>query len=313
MECESHFEELVRGEQQVACPDCAATTVSRQFSSFAVHGVRKPVARRRFGPVGSPFRVQQGDGGEQALRVRVARVAEDARSKTPTRIEERVARAAEAALADQQYVSPIDVLTGLGWLAPSNVALWRQARVPDLETVVNAGLGKISTAIRAFESWAEQRGLRPSETAYLARTRDRHPLRFSRSGDPALEHVYCTHWISPGLSERRREQVIRRANRAPDLVVISPLRHDWVCSVCGGTGSFLIMEGAGSKCLACGELDHLVYLPRGDATVTRRALARSATWAIVVRFSRARRRYERVGVLVEGVVLEEAAGRAQRP
>jgi transcription elongation factor GreA len=37
MECESHFEELVRGEQQVACPDCAATNVSRQFSSFAVH------------------------------------------------------------------------------------------------------------------------------------------------------------------------------------------------------------------------------------------------------------------------------------
>src|SRR5260221_11577729 len=41
MECESHFEELVRGEQQVACPDCAATNVSRQFSTFAVHGVSK--------------------------------------------------------------------------------------------------------------------------------------------------------------------------------------------------------------------------------------------------------------------------------
>jgi len=28
MECESHFEELVRGEEQVACPDCAATLVT---------------------------------------------------------------------------------------------------------------------------------------------------------------------------------------------------------------------------------------------------------------------------------------------
>jgi len=45
MECESHFEELVRGEEQVACPDCAATDVSRQFSSFAVHGVTKSVAK----------------------------------------------------------------------------------------------------------------------------------------------------------------------------------------------------------------------------------------------------------------------------
>ena len=41
MECESHFEELVRGEEQVACPDCAATNVSRQFSTFAVHGAAK--------------------------------------------------------------------------------------------------------------------------------------------------------------------------------------------------------------------------------------------------------------------------------
>ena len=47
MECESHFEELVRGEEQVACPDCAATNVSRQFSSFAVHGVTKVASARR--------------------------------------------------------------------------------------------------------------------------------------------------------------------------------------------------------------------------------------------------------------------------
>jgi putative FmdB family regulatory protein len=41
MECESHFEELVRGEEQIACPDCAAVSVARQFSSFAVHGMAK--------------------------------------------------------------------------------------------------------------------------------------------------------------------------------------------------------------------------------------------------------------------------------
>ena len=41
MECESHFEELVRGEEQVACPDCATTSVVKQFSTFAVHGAAK--------------------------------------------------------------------------------------------------------------------------------------------------------------------------------------------------------------------------------------------------------------------------------
>jgi putative FmdB family regulatory protein len=41
MECESHFEELVRGDETVACPDCSATNVSKQFSTFAVHGAAK--------------------------------------------------------------------------------------------------------------------------------------------------------------------------------------------------------------------------------------------------------------------------------
>ena len=40
MECESHFEELVRNaEQAVACPDCGAGNVLKQMSSFAVAGV----------------------------------------------------------------------------------------------------------------------------------------------------------------------------------------------------------------------------------------------------------------------------------
>jgi len=49
MECESHFEELVRGGEAVACPDCSATNVVKQFSSFAVHGVTKPVSVRAGG------------------------------------------------------------------------------------------------------------------------------------------------------------------------------------------------------------------------------------------------------------------------
>jgi putative FmdB family regulatory protein len=42
MECESHFEELVRaGEQAVVCPECGAAKVLKQFSTFAVHGAAK--------------------------------------------------------------------------------------------------------------------------------------------------------------------------------------------------------------------------------------------------------------------------------
>jgi len=42
MECESHFEELVRSsEQAVVCPECGAAKVLKQFSTFAVHGAAK--------------------------------------------------------------------------------------------------------------------------------------------------------------------------------------------------------------------------------------------------------------------------------
>ncbi|MGC8635081.1 MAG: DUF2293 domain-containing protein [Candidatus Limnocylindrales bacterium] len=228
------------------------------------------------------------------------------RSKVAPAIQDRVARAAERALAERRYVSPIDVLIGLGWLAPSHVDAWRQGRVADLESLANAGLDKLSAALRALGSWAEQRGLRPSETAYVARTRDRRQLQFSRSGDPSLERAYRTHWISPALSDRQRERLTERASRPPDLVVISPLAHDWVCAGCGGSGGLLIMEPSGPLCLGCADLDHLAYLPRGDAALTRRAKAGSGLTAVVVRFSRARKRYERQGILVEEAALEEA-------
>ncbi len=38
MSCESHFEELVRGDDSPACPDCAGTKVQKQFSVFATQG-----------------------------------------------------------------------------------------------------------------------------------------------------------------------------------------------------------------------------------------------------------------------------------
>jgi putative FmdB family regulatory protein len=43
MECESHFDELVRSsEQAVTCPECGGGNVLKQLSTFAVHGSPKP-------------------------------------------------------------------------------------------------------------------------------------------------------------------------------------------------------------------------------------------------------------------------------
>lgn len=93
-----------------------------------------------------------------------------------------------------------------------------------------------------------------------------------------------------------------------DLVVFSILR-DSKCAECGGElwhGSLLYMESGRPLCLRCADLDHLVYLGRGDAALTRRARKYSTLSAVVVRFSRSRGRYERQGLLVEEAALERA-------
>lgn len=63
-----------------------------------------------------------------------------------------------------------------------------------------------------------------------------------------------------------------------DLVVFDILR-DSECADCGqemSHGEFLFLEGNRPLCLRCADLDHLVYLPRGDTALTRRAAAQYA-------------------------------------
>jgi hypothetical protein len=226
-------------------------------------------------------------------------------TKHGSTLEQRVVRAAESALAQQRFVSPVDVLLGLGWLTLSHVDRWRQGRIECLEAAMGTKPSRIAAAMAVFGAWAGERGLEPREAAYVARTRDRRPLRFSRDGDAASERAYHTHWVSPELSEKERDRLQERASRPPDLVVVSPLK-DWTCTGCGGSGDLLLMEDAGPLCMACAELDHLVFLPAGDAALTRRAKRASDLSAVVVRFSRSRRRYERQGILVEPDALARA-------
>ena len=226
--------------------------------------------------------------------------------KNRAKLADRVGKVAETTLAAQHYVSPLDVLVGIGWLDLGAVKRWRQGQIDDLEHVIQTKLPRISEAMRLFRSWATEKGLFASETDYLARTPQRQRLRFSRSGNPTIERLYRTHWVSPELSESKRERLAEKASRAPDLVVIQPLNTEWTCHRCGSSGVLLVMENPGPACLHCVGLDDLEFLPAGDALFTRRVKAKSARCAVVVRFSRNRRRYERQGLLVEPQALTDA-------
>ncbi|MFD8914160.1 DUF2293 domain-containing protein [Streptomyces sp. NPDC059575] len=93
------------------------------------------------------------------------------------------------------------------------------------------------------------------------------------------------------------------------LVVVQPLRHKRCAECRGGPLSLLVLEEGMPRCLDCADLGHLVFLPRGDAALTRRSREESALWAVVVRFNRRRSRYERQGVLVEEAALARAEAR----
>jgi hypothetical protein len=92
-----------------------------------------------------------------------------------------------------------------------------------------------------------------------------------------------------------------------DLVVYMPHRS-WACTECGDRDGWLMsLEEGQPFCLDCVDMGHLVFLPAGDAALSRRARAASSLSAVVIKFSRARKRYERQGLLVE----EEALARAE--
>jgi hypothetical protein len=62
----------------------------------------------------------------------------------------------------------------------------------------------------------------------------------------------------------------------------------------------------GALCLTCADLDHLWFLPSGDAALTRRARKHSTLAAVVLKWSCARKRHERQGLLVEEQALQRA-------
>ena len=86
--------------------------------------------------------------------------------------------------------------------------------------------------------------------------------------------------------------------------------RDGTCVECnavlGHSAWICLVETKGALCLSCADLDHLEFLPTGDAALTRRAKRGSTLWAVVLKWSTSRKRYERQGLLVESAALEAA-------
>src|SRR5215813_6284577 len=100
-----------------------------------------------------------------------------------------------------------------------------------------------------------------------------------------------------------------QSNPTEELKVFISTRES-SCGECGenlGSKAWItLFKEKGALCLACADLDHLVFLPSADAALTRRAKKHSTLSAVVLKWSRARNRYERQGLLIEEQALEKA-------
>ena len=98
-------------------------------------------------------------------------------------------------------------------------------------------------------------------------------------------------------------------NQPGQEMVVFMVRRDTHCSECERElfhGSLLRLEEDQPLCLECADLGHLEYLPRGDVAVTRRASKYTRLRAVVVEWSRTRKRYERQGILAEPEAIRRA-------
>lgn len=98
-------------------------------------------------------------------------------------------------------------------------------------------------------------------------------------------------------------QGMKSQNESSEELKVFISSRESTCGDCGeilGSQAWITLAGEkGALCLACADLDHLVFLPSGDAALTRRARKHSTLSAVVLKWSRSRKRYERQGLLVE--------------
>src|SRR3989442_5091063 len=107
-----------------------------------------------------------------------------------------------------------------------------------------------------------------------------------------------------------RERAVKSQREGNEALKVFISNRESTCGECGehlGSKAWITLAGVkGALCLACADLDHLLFLPSGDTALTRRARKHSTLSAVVLKWSRARKRYERQGLLVEAQGLEKA-------
>ncbi|MBT3191246.1 MAG: DUF2293 domain-containing protein [Verrucomicrobia bacterium] len=225
-------------------------------------------------------------------------------------LKQRVVDAAACVLAVKGYVSPIELLKQMRLLPETDVRLWEKGVYDCLQPHVQGSQKKLAITFDTFTEWVKEGKCVPVTASMRGSGRDQsYELRVTADADPDMERFFRTCYAPADITPRRLAALKKKLNKVPDLVVFMMVRDSAACEECGEEmtrGDFLFREGKKCLCLRCADLDHLEFLPSGDAAMSRRSKKHSPLSAVVVQFNRRRKRYERRGVLVTAKAIAQA-------
>lgn len=234
------------------------------------------------------------------------------------KLRQRVTESAEAVLERSGAVGPLELLEQIEFLSYAHVREWKKGN-PYYDAIaahIQCGQEKLEKTYKIFFEWVAEKKLEPFEVTYTSASRSgAQPLKIATDGDPETETFFRTHFRPANLTPVKKQKLEKKLSKTPDLVVFQLSGKSSTCVACSTElhkGDFIFLEKREGRaeqeplCLTCADMDQLEFLPSGDAAMTRRSKKLSPLSAIVLRFSRSRKRYERQGILVTSASIDAA-------
>lgn len=224
--------------------------------------------------------------------------------------QQRIVAACEAVLNREGSVGLVELCQQMQFLHFTHVETWKRGRTAALSSGIQVGPKKLLLVIETLETWATQKGLKNVQVPYTRQgLHGSEPLKIYASDDEQAEALWHQRWIPSDLSAKKAEKLEQKLKKVEDLVVFSQAHDEQTCTECQAVtcrGELFFLDVDRPICLSCADMDHLEFLPSGDATLTRRARKFSSLTAQVLQFNRRRKHYERIGLLVTPESIDQA-------
>lgn len=124
----------------------------------------------------------------------------------PQQLQSKLSKVSTKLMQEKGFIAYVDVFMEMGYLDPKDYENWRMKRVPYLESVITTNLNKINFIMTTLRKSCRNGNCRENWTAYHSWGKGKKvPLRFSKSGEPAIEETYATHFLKPKPVQAREK------------------------------------------------------------------------------------------------------------